>query len=291
MRPLIGISCCIKAFGTFGVPNHAVSDHYARVVLGPIGGSPVLVPAIGEAAIHGILPHLDGVLLTGSRSNVSPDLYGGPAHREGTPEDAARDSTTLPLLRAALEMEIPLLAICRGFQEMNVALGGTLDQRVQDLPGRLDHSTPADQALSAVRTGKAHAVRVDADSTLARIWRYSPVELRAVPVNSLHNQGISRAASRLLPEAWASDGTVEAARVNGAGGFALGVQWHPEYDWQEDVLSRRLFEAFGAEARAFRERRDTARPAPEERRRCTHEDVSDVLREPTGPARKSSFCT
>ncbi|EHL95401.1 putative bacteriochlorophyll 4-vinyl reductase [Acetobacteraceae bacterium AT-5844] len=249
MRPLIGIPCCIKAFGALAMPNHAVSDHYIRVVMGPVGGVPVLIPAAGEDIVAEMLPRLDGLLLTGSRSNVQPSLYAGPPHLEGTPEDAARDSTTLPLIRAALAAGVPLFAICRGFQELNVALGGSLDQRIQDLPGRMDHSTPVDQVLPKVRTGKAHAVRVAAEGTLARIWAGLDWQADAVPVNSLHNQGVARLAPRLVAEGWAPDGTIEAARVEGAPGFAYGVQWHPEYDWQTDALSRRLFEAFGAAAR------------------------------------------
>ena len=250
MRPLIGIPCCMKAFGAFAMPNHAVSDHYIKVVLGPIGGMPVLLPAAGDSVAAEMLPRLDGLMLTGSRSNVHPDLYAGPPHLEGTPEDCERDSTTLPLIRGALARGLPLLAICRGFQELNVALGGTLNQRVQDLPGRLDHSTPVDQALPRVRTGKAHAVRIARDGALARLWSGLDFDPDAVPVNSLHNQAVRDAAPRLVPEGWAPDGTIEAAHVRDSQGFAVGVQWHPEYDWAGDALSRRLFEAFGAAATA-----------------------------------------
>ena len=250
-RPLIGIPCCMKAVGAFAMPNHAVSDHYIRVVLGPVGGVPVLVPAAGETILEELLPRLDGLLLTGSRSNVQPGLYAGPPHLEGTPEDPARDATTLPLIRAALATGLPLLAICRGFQELNVALGGSLHQRLQDLPDRLDHSTPSDQPLPKVRTGKAHAVRLEPGGQLARLCQGLPFPAAAVPVNSLHNQGVARPATRLLPEAWAPDGTLEAARVQDAPGYALGVQWHPEYDWAEDALSRRIFESFGAAASAW----------------------------------------
>ncbi len=255
MRPLIGIPCCMKAFGAFAMPNHAVSDHYIKVVLGPIGGIPILVPAAGSAVAAEVLPRLDGLMLTGSRSNVAPGLYAGPPHLEGTPEDPARDSTTIPLILGALERGLPVFAICRGFQELNVALGGTLDQRIQDLPGRMDHSTPSDQALPKVRTGKAHAVRVAADGVLARQWQGLDWSPASVPVNSLHNQGVAQVASRLVPEAWAPDGTVEAGRVEGARGLALGVQWHPEYDWAEDALSRRLFESFGEAARRYAAKR------------------------------------
>ncbi|WP_426954664.1 gamma-glutamyl-gamma-aminobutyrate hydrolase family protein [Muricoccus radiodurans] len=255
MRPLIGISCCVKPFGPAGMPNHAASDHYVRVVLGPAGGMPVLLPAAGDAVASELLSRLDGLLLTGSRSNVCPVYYDGPAHAEGTPEDLARDSTTLPLIRAALDQGVPVLAICRGFQELNVALGGTLDQRIQDLDGRMDHSTPSDQTIALVKTGKAHPVRVAPGSGLARVWAGLPYDPASVPVNSLHNQGVARPAPRLRPEAWAPDGTVEAASVVGAAGFAVGVQWHPEYDWDRDPLSRRIFERFGEAATDFAARR------------------------------------
>jgi putative glutamine amidotransferase len=257
MRALVGISCCNKAFGLFATPNHAASDSYVRVTLGPVGGVPVLLPAAGEDLAGDILPRLDGLILTGSRSNVHPDHYEGPAHAEGTPEDPQRDATTLPLIRAAIAAGLPVLAICRGFQELNVALGGSLDQRIQDLPGRIDHSTPSDQKLPQVRIGKAHAVRVAPDGLLARIWDGAalPWRAEAVPVNSLHNQGIKSLAPRLIAEAWAPDGTIEAVRVEGAPGFVLGVQWHPEYDWDADALSRALFEAFGAAATEWSARR------------------------------------
>ena len=253
MRAMVGISCCVKAFGLFGTPNHAASDSYVRVSLGPIGAVPVLLPAAGEALVPDILPRLDGLMLTGSRSNVHPDHYDGPAHAEGTPEDPQRDSTTLPLIRAAIAAGLPVLAICRGFQELNVALGGSLDQRIQDLPGRIDHSTPSDQQLPGVRTGKAHAVRIAPDGQLARIWAAAGIGVRpeAVPVNSLHNQGGRRLAPRLVAEAGAPDGTVEAVRVADAPGFCMGVQWHPEYDWEHDARSRVIFEAFGAATAAW----------------------------------------
>ena len=255
MRPLIGISCCVKPFGPTGMPNHAASDHYVRVVLGAVGGMPVLLPAAGEDVSRELLSRLDGLLLTGSRSNVCPTYYDGPCHAEGTPEDLARDATTLPLIRAAVSWGVPLLAICRGFQELNVALGGSLDQRIQDLDGRMDHSTPSDQTLARVKTGKAHPVRVAPGSNLERLWAGLEFDGSAVPVNSLHNQGVARPAPRLRPEAWAPDGTIEAASIDGAKGFAVGVQWHPEYDWERDALSHRIFHRFGEAATAFAEHR------------------------------------
>jgi len=250
MRPLIGISCCVKAFGAFNTPNHAASDSYVRVVLGPVGGIPVLLPAAGEALAPEILPRLDGLILTGSRSNVWPGHYDGPDHAAGTPEDQLRDSTTLPLIRAAIQLGVPLLAICRGMQELNVALGGTLDQRIQDLPSRMDHSTPSDQPIPAVRTGKAHALRLAPDCMLQQL-----AGAAVVPVNSLHNQGVQRLAPRLDAMGWAPDGTIEAVKVRDARGFAWGVQWHPEYDWERDAFSRRIFEQFGEACMAWSQAR------------------------------------
>jgi putative glutamine amidotransferase len=246
MKPLIGISCCSKLFGAYGMPNHAASDTYVRAVDLVVGGVPVLVPANGESAdVDTLLSRLDGIILTGSRSNVQPSLYGGPAHAEGTPEDMMRDAVTMPLIRRALAAGVPVLAICRGLQELNVALGGTLHQRVQDLPGRLDHSTPL-QANAKVRTGKAHMVRAVSGG-----WLHGLAGVPEFPVNSLHNQAIDRLAPGLAVEAVAPDETIEAVRVvaTPAGksvGFGIGVQWHPEYDFAEDALSRRIFESFGA---------------------------------------------
>ncbi len=246
MKPLIGISCCTKQFGIFGMPNHAASDTYIRATDQLVGAVPVLIPANGSMADAAtLLSRLDGIILTGSRSNVQPSLYGGPPHAEGTPEDPMRDGATLPLIRAAIARGVPILAICRGFQEMNVALGGSLHQRLQDLPDRLDHSTPM-QSSSKVRIGKAHAIRVTPGS-----WLHGLAGVTEIPVNSLHNQGVDRLAPGLVPEGTAPDGTIEAVRVENAPGFAIGVQWHPEYDWEIDPTSRGIFEQFGGAVRTY----------------------------------------
>lgn len=247
MKPLIGISCCTKQFGVFGMPNHAASDTYIRATDQVVQGVPVLIPASGTAAcVVTLLDRLDGIIFTGSRSNVQPSLYGGPPHPDGVPEDPARDSATLPLIRAAVVRGVPVLAICRGFQELNVALGGSLHQRIQDLPGWLDHSTPM-QPSSKVRVGKAHSVRLAPGS-----WLHRLAGMSAIAVNSLHNQGIDRLAPGLVAEGMAPDGLIEAVRVANAPGFAVGVQWHPEYDFETDAISRRIFAAFGEAVRLRR---------------------------------------
>jgi putative glutamine amidotransferase len=240
MKPLIGISCCTKLFGVFGMANHAASNTYIRATDLVVGGVPVLVPANGSLAdIDTLLSRLDGIILTGSRSNVQPTLYDGPPHAEGTPEDELRDAVTMPLIRAAVAHGVPVLAICRGLQELNVALGGSLHQRLQDLPDRFDHSTPMSPS-PGVRTGKAHSVRITPGS-----WLHRLAGAGELGVNSLHNQGIDRLAPGLVVDAVAPDGTIEAVHVATATGFAVGVQWHPEYDWERDTTSRRIFELFG----------------------------------------------
>ncbi len=251
MKPLVGISCCTKHFGVFGMPNHAASDTYIRATDHVVGAVPILMPANGPTAdIETLLDRLDGIILTGSRSNVQPTLYDGPPHAEGTPEDPARDGITLPLIRAAVGRGVPVLAICRGFQELNVALGGSLHQRLQDLGDRIDHSTPM-QPSPKIRQGKAHAIRVTPNG-----WLHRLAGATEIAVNSLHNQGIDRLAPGLAIEGVAPDGTIEAVRVvstpqRPAPGFVVGVQWHPEYDWPEDALSRAIFAQFGDVVRSY----------------------------------------
>ena len=240
MKPLVGISCCTKQFGIFGMPNHAASDTYVRATDQVVGAVPVLIPANGDKAdIETLMSRVDGLILTGSRSNVQPSLYGGPPHAEGTPEDPARDAVTMALIRAAVARGVPILAICRGLQEFNVALGGSLHQRLQDLPDRMDHSTPM-QPYARVRQGKAHSVRLTQGG-----WLHRLAGTTEIPVNSLHNQGIDRLASGLAVEAVAPDGTIEAVRAINIPGYACGVQWHPEYDFDSDRLSWRIFASFG----------------------------------------------
>jgi gamma-glutamyl-gamma-aminobutyrate hydrolase len=236
---LIGISCCQKSFGVFAMKNHAASDTYVRAVDQVVGAVPVLIPANGlHADVETLLDRLDGIILTGSRSNVAAAFYGGPPQPpDDAPEDPERDQVTLPLVRGAIGRGLPVLAICRGLQELNVALGGTLHQRLQDIPTRIDHSTPM-QPFGAVRTGKAHHITVRSGGRLEQI-----IGRRSLAVNSLHNQGINRLAPGLLVEARAIDGTIEA--ITGTGrGYLLGVQWHPEYDFDHDEASLRIFQSF-----------------------------------------------
>jgi putative glutamine amidotransferase len=243
--PLIGVTSCLKPRD--GLHFHTVGEKYVDAVVAGAGGVPVLIPALGERlAPDTLLDRLDGLLVTGSPSNVDPALYGGPAAREGNLADPARDATTLPLIRAALARGVPLLAICRGLQELNVALGGTLHQHVHEVPGRRDHRSDKTKP-TAERYGAAHPIDLTPGGRLQAVLGGAA----RVEVNSLHGQGIDRLAPGLAVEAVAEDGTIEAVSVEGAPGWALAVQWHPEWRVLENPVSRRLFAAFGDAARAL----------------------------------------
>ena len=242
--PLVGITCCLRSDGE--IRFHRVADKYVEAAVLGAGAIPVLIPAIGERLeVDGLLDRLDGVLVTGSPSNVAPEHYGGPPAREGNLADPARDATTLPLIRRAVARGIPLLAICRGLQELNVALGGTLHQHVQELPGRFDHRSDKTKP-PAERYCLAHPIRLTPGGRLARLLEGEPAPL----VNSLHAQAIDRLAPGLQVEAVAEDGTIEAASMPDAPGFLLAVQWHPEWQVLDNPTSRRLFAAFTEAARA-----------------------------------------
>ncbi len=256
--PLIGVTACLKFQDGFA--DHRVNDKYVDAALAGAGGLPVVIPALGDRLpIAALLARLDGLLLTGSLSNVEPHHYGGPPARPDSPRDPVRDATALPLIRAALAEGVPLLAICRGMQELNVALGGTLHQHLHEVDGRADHRSDKTRP-SVERYEPRHEVRLCPGGLLQRLFDGA----EAVRVNSLHGQGLNRLAERLIVEATAPDGTVEAVRVRGAAAFAVAVQWHPEFRVLDNPCSRRLFAAFGEACRAraaqrWRDNRDERR--------------------------------
>lgn len=236
--PFIGIPCCVRSIHER--PFHTVSERYPSAVIEAAGCLPVLIPAIGpKTDCTAMLDRLDGLLITGSPSNVEPHHYGGPPSMEGTLHDPDRDATTLPLIREAVRRDMPVLAICRGIQELNVALGGTLHQRIFEMPERFNHRRRRRPTIpEAERYGPAHPVHL---SQGGRLFALAGAD--EIMVNSLHGQGIDRPAPDLLVEAIAPDGQIEAVSLPGAR-FVVGVQWHPEYKATENPFSRALFEAF-----------------------------------------------
>jgi putative glutamine amidotransferase len=252
VKPLIGVPACVKAINDS--PFHAVGDKYLRAIVEAAEGIPIVIPAFGEIFdLPDLVDRLDGLLLTGSPSNVYPTYYDTEPHPKAEPHDRERDATTLPLIRHAIEAGLPLFAICRGIQELNVALGGTLHARVHELPERMDHRRPRHEDLD-VQYGPKHEIMLTPGSEMARL-----AGAETITVNSLHAQAIDRLAAELVVEAVAPDGIIEAVSVKNATNFALGVQWHPEYKVLENPVSRRLFGAFGAAARA---RAQARREAP-----------------------------
>ena len=239
-RPVVGI------IGNSHIINdsyevHAIGKMNAQAVAEVSGAVPLMVPADPEVvALEDLLEACDGFLFTGGRPNVHPEEYG----HEPTPAygdfDRERDSVALPLIRALVERGQPYLAVCRGFQEMNVALGGTLHPEIRELPGRMNHRMPPDGTLEE-KFELRHAVTFSEGGPFHRL-----MGAREVMTNTLHGQGIIDAGARIVIDGYAPDGTPEAIYVDGAKGFGLGVQWHPEWNAAKNPVSRALFEAFGA---------------------------------------------
>lgn len=230
-------------------PFLATGEKYIRAVVDAAGAMPVLLPSLQPALDAGVwLDRLDGLLLTGAVSNVEPHHYSDEPSWEGNPHDPARDATSLGLIPQALARGLPVLAICRGLQEVNVALGGRLHQRVHDVPGLADHREDRAAPLDT-QYGPAHPVQLHAGGLLAGIS-----DSAQVAVNSLHGQGIARLADGLLIEATAPDGLIEAFRGPGPG-FLLAVQWHPEWRVTQHPFYRAIFQAFGEACRQYAARR------------------------------------
>ncbi|SIT38399.1 gamma-Glu-GABA hydrolase [Paraburkholderia ribeironis] len=222
-------------------PSHVVGEKYIAAIVDGSQALAMLLPALGERqSVEDVLATIDGLLLTGSYSNVEPHRYGGKPSAPDTPRDAARDATTLPLLRAAIVAGVPVLAICRGLQEMNVVFGGTLHQSVHAVAGLNDHRENSQDDLD-VQYAPSHAITLTQGGLLQRLAGGT----NEARVNSLHGQGIARLGAGLMAEAIAPDGLIEAVSVTGARAFALGVQWHPEWKHADDALSRAIFRAFG----------------------------------------------
>ena len=243
VRPLIGVSAC-SAVRQDGRREHFALEQYVHAVACGAHGVPLIIPAIGSAHdMAAMVDGLDGLLLTGSTSNVEPHHYQGEASDPGTLHDPHRDMTTLPLIRMALAAHVPLLAICRGMQELNVALGGTLSQKIAEVSGHFNHYPFKGQEIDSVY-GAAHPVYFHKGGFFHLL-----VNVDEAMVNSIHNQGIDQLAPGLIVEAKAADGVIEAVKVADVTAFAIGTQWHPEWDFERNPVGLALFDAFGTACR------------------------------------------
>jgi len=242
-KPVVLIPADVKQLGEH--PFHTVGHKYITAVAEAAGALPLALPAISEHLdIDALLAMADGILLTGAVSNVHPSHFDQPVHNPALPLDPARDALTLKMIRAAIAAEVPLLGICRGFQEMNVAFGGSLHQAVHEVPGMLDHREDKNGTIDQ-QYAPAHVVQLVAGGQLAAMAGISEAM-----VNSLHGQGIDRLGNGLSAEAYAPDGLVEAIHVVDAPAFALAVQWHPEWQVLQNPFYLAIFKAFGDACRA-----------------------------------------
>jgi|TARA_Y100000815_G_scaffold241261_1_gene237276 putative glutamine amidotransferase len=246
-RPIVGI------IGN----QHLINDSYevhaggamnSEAVAEVSGAMPLLIPADPRfVTVAELLETCDGFLFTGGRPNVHPEEYGeDPTEAHGA-FDRARDSIALPLIRALVERGQPFLGICRGFQEVNVAMGGTLYPEIRELPGRMNHRMPPDGTVEE-KFALRHMVRFSEGGPFARLFGATEVM-----TNTLHGQGIKTPGARIVVDGYAPDGTPEAIYVKDAPGFTMSVQWHPEYNAACDPVSRPLFEAFGDAVRQWAE--------------------------------------
>ena len=248
-KPLIGVPADRRFVD--GQAFHMVGEKYLHALIDGANAMPFEIPVLAEHLdMHEVLEEIDGLFLTGSVSNVEPHHYDGEPSEPGTLHDPHRDAATLPLAQRAMAIGVPVLAVCRGFQELNVVLGGSLHQKVHEVAGYHNHKENPDDPLD-VQYGPSHPVALVEGGVLHEL-----AGTTNVTVNSLHGQGIARLADGVTVEAIADDGLVEGFTVDSASGFALAVQWHPEWRVTENELSMKIFTAFGDACRDYAAHRE-----------------------------------
>jgi len=243
MNLVVGVAACSKHIG--GEPQFATPARYSNALIGAAGAIPVLLPPVGDPML-GILDHLDGLLLSGSPSNVHPSLYGVAGSLTPASHDPPRDATTLPLARAAIARGLPLLAICRGVQELNVAFGGKLRRDLGSSDGRVLSHHAAPGATLEQMFAHEHEVSLSPNGVL----RHS-LGVARLRVNSVHYQGIDTLGDGLTIEATADDGVVEAVSAWVGRAPVLAVQWHPEWNADGDPQSAGFFQILGRALRGL----------------------------------------
>lgn len=253
-KPLIGVAGSTLKIAEHRTSHHTSGEKYVDAVSRGAGAIPMIIPVLGDAFdFADLASRLDGLMLTGGRANVEPHHYGGAPFPEDEVRDPARDATVLPLIRACIDASVPVFGVCRGIQEINVALGGTLHYRVHLVPGMMDHRMPPEGDVE-FKFGLRHDIALAQGGLLAELC-----SLADCKVNSAHGQGVEKLAPGCCVEALAPDGLIEAMRVDGAKSFAIGVQWHAEWRFDEHKLSNALFAAFGDAAREHALRRKVRR--------------------------------
>lgn len=249
-RPVVGIICS-RVLTEHVRETQMTGRRNIDAVAAVADCMPLLIPGMPEAIpVNDLLDTVDGVVLTGGRANVHPRHYGEELTERHGDIDEGRDGVALPLVRACVEAGVPILGICKGIQEMNVALGGTLHPEVGELPGKHRHRMPKDCKDPAIIFELREQVRLRPGGVLATL-----LGTESIRTNSLHGQAILEPGERVVVEGWAADDTIEAISIAGATSFAVGVQWHAEYNAETDPVSRALFTSFGEAARACRNRR------------------------------------
>ena len=246
-RPIVGIiGNSHMITDTYHV--HAGGYHSSSAISKVADCTPVIVPSDPElVGVEELLTHFDGFLFTGGRPNVHPEEYGHePTEAHGT-FDRARDRVVLPLIRALTERGQPYFGVCRGFQEVAVAFGGTLHPEIRDIPGRMNHRMPPDGTQEEI-----FELRQRVTFTEGGVF-HRLVGAQSVMTNTLHGQGVEEPGARIVIDGFADDTTPEALYVRDAPGFTLSVQWHPEFNAVNDPVSQKLFTAFGDSVRDWAE--------------------------------------
>ena len=246
-KPLVCVTASVLEVTNGRYFSHAAGTKNIDAVERFTGGIPIMLPALGDRLdADAFVERIDGLVLTGGRANVEPHHYGGPPFPDDEPIDPERDATVLAMVRACVAAQVPVFGICRGIQEMNVALGGSLHYRLHLLEGKNDHRMPRRDDVTAEEIFRPrHPAHLTPGGLFERL-----VGVSEVLVNSLHGQGIDRLAEPFEVEAVAPDGVIEGVRLKNDRTFTVGVQWHAEWKPEEHTLSRRLFEEFGHAARA-----------------------------------------
>ncbi|MBI37519.1 MAG: hypothetical protein CL568_08070 [Alphaproteobacteria bacterium] len=246
--PLIGVSGELKDFNGFDV--QAAGHKYVYSVVEAFNGIPIILPALGipepknTSNLIELLDRVDGIILTGGRANVEPHHYGGEPFRPETHRDPVRDAMTLPLVRSAVELSVPILGICRGIQEINVALGGTLHPYLWEVEGKNDHRMPKTDIMEN-RFAPRHKISLTEKGYFSHIADKAKIDKDQIIVNSLHSQAINKLADGLEIEALSEDGVIEGVSMPKAKSFVVGVQWHAEFRVTEHPFNMALYSEFG----------------------------------------------